>query len=35
MSIIRQGSIFDIQDLYEMEPSNRFEAVFDTLHIEP
>ena len=35
MSIIRQGSLFDIQDLYEMEPSKRFEAVFETLHIEP
>jgi transposase len=35
MSIIRQGSLFDMQDLYEMEPSKRFEAVFETLHIEP
>ena len=35
MSIIRQGSLFDMQDLYEMEQSNRFEAVFSTLHIEP
>jgi transposase len=35
MSIIRQGSLFGMQDLYEMEPSKRFEAVFETLHIEP
>jgi transposase len=35
MPIIRQGSLFDMQDLYEMEPSKRFEAVFSTLHIEP
>jgi transposase len=27
--------MFDMQDLYEMEPSKRFEAVFSTLHIEP
>ena len=35
MSIIRQGSLFDMQDLYEMEQTNRFEAIFSTLHIEP
>jgi hypothetical protein len=35
MPIIRQGSLFDMQDLYEMESSKRFEAVFSTLHIEP
>jgi transposase len=35
MSIIRQGSLFDMQDFYELEPSKRFEAVFSTLHIEP
>jgi transposase len=35
MTIIRQGSLFDMQDLYEIEPSKRFEAVFETLHIEP
>jgi hypothetical protein len=28
MSIIRQGRLFDMQDLYELEPSKRFEAVF-------
>lgn len=35
MSIIRQGSLFDMQDLYEMEPTKRFEDIFSTLHIEP
>ena len=35
MSIIQQGSLFDMQDFYELEPSKRFEAVFSTLHIEP
>lgn len=35
MSIIRQGSLFDMQDLYEMGPTKRFEAIFSTLHIEP
>lgn len=35
MSIIRQESLFDIQDLYDLEPTRRFEAIFSTLHIEP
>lgn len=35
MSIIRQGSLFDIQDLYDLEPSKRFESIFSTLTIEP
>ena len=35
MSIIQQGSLFDIQDLYELEPTHRFEAIFSTLYIEP
>lgn len=35
MSIIRQGSLFDIQDLYDLEPTHRFEAIFSTLYIEP
>ena len=35
MSIIRQGSLFDIQDLYDLEPTQRFEAIFSTLNIEP
>ena len=35
MPIIRQESLFDMQDLYELEPNKRFEAIFSTLHIEP
>jgi transposase len=35
MSIIRQESLFDMQDLYELEPTKRYEAIFSTLHIEP
>ncbi len=33
MSIIRQGSLFDMQDFYELEPSKRFEAVFSVLFV--
>ncbi|MED3038018.1 IS5/IS1182 family transposase [Bacillus thuringiensis] len=35
MPIIRQESLFDIQDLYDLEPTRRFEAIFSTLTIEP
>ncbi len=28
MPIIRQGSLFDLQELYDLEPTRRFEAVF-------
>ncbi len=35
MTIIRQGSLFDLQDLYDLEPSHRFEAVFSTIDIYP
>lgn len=35
MSIIRQGSLFDMQDLYDLEPSKRFEAIFSAIEIEP
>ena len=35
MSIIRQESLFGMQDLYELEPTKRFDAIFSTLHIEP
>ncbi|GED18217.1 IS1182 family transposase [Aneurinibacillus migulanus] len=35
MSIIRQGSLFSIQDLYDLEPTQRFEAIFSTIDIEP
>ncbi|GAA3313508.1 hypothetical protein GCM10020331_003800 [Ectobacillus funiculus] len=28
MSIIRQESLFGMQDLYELEPTKRFDAIF-------
>lgn len=31
MPIIRQGSLFSIQDLFDLEPTQRFEAVFSTI----
>lgn len=35
MTIIRQGSLFDLQDLYDLEPTQRFDALFSTIDIEP
>lgn len=35
MTIIRQGSLFGIQDLYNLEPTHRFEAVFSSIDIDP
>ncbi|EOR22276.1 transposase [Niallia nealsonii AAU1] len=35
MTIIRQGSLFDLQELHNLEPTQRFEAVFSTIDIEP
>ncbi|MFC0477109.1 transposase [Robertmurraya beringensis] len=35
MTIIRQGSLFDIQELYNLEPTHRFEAIFSAIDIEP
>lgn len=34
MPIIRQGSLFDIQDLYDLEPTHRFEAIFSAIDID-
>lgn len=34
MTIIRQESLFGIQDLLEMNSSNRFEAIFSTINID-
>lgn len=34
MPIIRQGSLFDIQELYDLEPTQRFEAIFSAIDIE-
>ncbi|MCC3358487.1 transposase [Bacillus sp. REN16] len=35
MTIIRQGSLFDIQELYDLEPTQRFEAIFSAIDIDP
>lgn len=35
MTIIRQGSLFGLQELYDLEPTHRFEAVFSAIDIEP
>lgn len=35
MSIIRQGSLFGLQELYDLEPTQRFEAVFAAIDIQP
>lgn len=35
MSIIRQQSLFDIHELYEMEPTERFNAIFPTINLGP
>lgn len=35
MSIIRYESLFDLQDLFDLEATQRFEAIFSTIDIEP
>lgn len=35
MPIIRQGSLFDLQELYELGPTQRFEAIFSAIEIQP
>jgi transposase len=35
MTIIRQGSLFSLQELYDLEPTHRFETVFSTIDIDP
>ncbi|GAA0358770.1 IS1182 family transposase [Bacillus horti] len=35
MSIIRQGSLFSLEELYDLEPTHRFEEVFSTVDIYP
>ena len=35
MSIIRQQSLFDMDKLFEMEPTHRFNAIFSTINLEP
>jgi transposase len=34
MSIIRQESLFSIQDLYDLEPTQRFDAIFSTIDLD-
>ncbi len=34
MTIIRQGSLFDLQELYDLEPTQRFEAIFSAIDID-
>ncbi|WP_071461520.1 IS5/IS1182 family transposase [Bacillus massilinigeriensis] len=34
MPIIRQGSLFGIQDLYDLEPTQRFQAVFSAINLD-
>ncbi|KXG43492.1 hypothetical protein U473_05280 [Tepidibacillus decaturensis] len=33
MSIIRQGSLFTLEELFDMEPTYRFDAIFSTISI--
>ena len=35
MPIIRQESLFNLQDLYDLEPTQRFEAIFPAIDIDP
>ncbi|MFB4159287.1 transposase, partial [Geomicrobium sp. JSM 1781026] len=34
MAIIRQASLFDLQDLYDLEPPHRFDEVFSAINID-
>lgn len=34
MPIIRQESLFDIQDLYDLEPTQRYNAIFSTIDMD-
>ncbi|CAM5222846.1 IS1182 family transposase IS662 [Ureibacillus acetophenoni] len=35
MTIVKQISLFDIQDLFEMQNSHRFDAIFSTFDVQP
>lgn len=35
MSIIRQGSLFNLQELFDLEPTHRFDPIFSTIDIYP
>jgi len=34
MAIIRQTSLFSIQDLYDMEPTDRYDAIISVIHLQ-
>lgn len=34
MTIVKQMSLFDIQELLKIESSHRFEAIFSTFHVQ-
>ena len=33
MTTIRQGSLFGIQDLYDLEPIHRFDAIYAFINV--
>ena len=35
MTIVKQISLFDIHELFEMESSHRFDAIFSTFDVQP
>lgn len=35
MPIIRQESLFDMQELYDLEPTQRYDEIFSTISIDP
>ncbi len=35
MPIIRQGSLFGLQELFDLEPTHRFDAIFSTIDLDP
>lgn len=35
MPIIRQGSLFTLEELFDMEPTHRFDEIFSTIDINP
>ena len=34
MNIIRQPSLFGIQELYDMEPTQKYEAIISTINLD-
>lgn len=34
MSIIRQGSLFDLQELYDLEPTQRYDAILSSIDVD-